>query len=414
MIILLSMAILFPLFYTPWFDDYYYFPKLLMLTILSLAALIHILLKFRSIELNRFKKLPGKFLLTGFILFIIISTLFSPYEDIVFFGTFTRHTGFYFYIYTFILFLYSYLILTHNKIIIIFKAFVFTSIPISIYGILLSYGIWPQFYENQVFFYGYRSSSTIGNPNFLGTYLYLMFVLGCYLYFKNHRWFYLFSILIIYACLLTSQTRSAWLSSVIIFICIIIVNWKNGGYWKNLSNWSLYIGLFSVSLIIFLTNPQFNERLYTSAVELLQEDQKDPGHFGSSRGIIWGNSVKTFQNSSIKELLIGTGPDTFYKRVYFSPEEKETYFNTTEIEVDKAHNIFLETLLTLGIPAFLCLYLLYSRFITFNNNSISTYLSLLLIGYLIQGFFNIDVVSVYPIFIILLSILAYCKSYAIE
>lgn len=176
----------------------------------------------------------------------------------------------------------------------------------------------------------------------------------------------------------------------------------------------MYIGLFFVSLTIFFTNPQFNERLYTSTVGALQEEQPDSRHFGSSRGIIWKNSIDTLQNSSIKELLIGTGPDTFYKRVSFSTEDKKTYFNTTEIEVDKAHNIFLETLLTLGIPAFLCLYLLYTRFITFHNNSITTYLSLLVIGYLIQGFFNIDVVSVYPVFIILLSMLAYCKSHAIE
>ena len=87
------------------------------------------------------------------------------------------------------------------------------------------------------------------------------------------------------------------------------------------------------------------------------------------------------------------------------------YYKVKKQTVDRAHNEYLHIAAVTGIPALIC-YLLMLFLITINNikfifkDKIQTALLFGVLGYLIQAFFNISVVSVAPIFWILLGLLA--------
>ncbi|MEH6908539.1 O-antigen ligase family protein, partial [Neobacillus drentensis] len=118
----------------------------------------------------------------------------------------------------------------------------------------------------------------------------------------------------------------------------------------------------------------------------------------------------------------GSGPDTLEYVFPAKKEELEKYFGTPNIIVDKAHNEYLQIAITLGVPALLTyLFLLFvilkrafqAEIIAAENEKILlTGLISSIVGYLIQAFFNISVVTVAPLFWSLLGItLAKSESY---
>ncbi|MHB9155178.1 MAG: tetratricopeptide repeat protein [Endomicrobiales bacterium] len=84
----------------------------------------------------------------------------------------------------------------------------------SVYGVLQYFSIeffWPRVLNP----FGGRSVSTFGNPNFLSSYLVLLFPLVYVSYLKaesaSKRFFYLFFVVSYFAALLCTLTRSSWL-----------------------------------------------------------------------------------------------------------------------------------------------------------------------------------------------------------
>lgn len=280
---------------------------------------------------------------------------------------------------------------------------------ISVYGLAQHYGFHPSFTKDQWFYYGHRSSSTIGNPNFLGTYLMMAFFVGFYLltrwYSESSRrlkWTTYIGICLVYACLLTTLTRAAWLGAFIIFCAYV---WL---YWKHRAVQVLIVCLAFTSLVVFFTSPYLGGRLATVGTELENiQSSEEFGHAGSSRGAIWKFGWKELWAGDPREWLIGSGPDTFLNRVEISPEDKEKYWGIPHIHVDKAHNIYLEMALTFGVPALICFMVFFASLLIWRGGDLlSQILSGTLVGYMIQGFFNIDVISVFPIFMVLMAFLA--------
>ncbi len=135
---------------------------------------------------------------------------------------------------------------------------------------------------------------------------------------------------------------------------------------------------------------------------------------GSSRGYIWSRTLPLLKNC----LLIGYGPDTF---VYNFPQNDylAKYYSYTEgfnIVVDKPHNLYLQIFFSNGLVALIMflgicvLYLvdcvrLYALKREYRSEQIfGVSVMLAVVGYLAAGLFNDSVVSVAPVFWILLGV----------
>lgn len=132
---------------------------------------------------------------------------------------------------------------------------------------------------------------------------------------------------------------------------------------------------------------------------------------GSSRGYIWSRSLPLIKEN----LLIGSGPDTF---IFEFPQNdligKYYAYDTPSIVVDKPHNLYLQIALNQGLVALMAflaimvIYIidslkLYALKKEYNKSQILGILTCLgVIGYLFAGIFNDSVISVAPVFWIIL------------
>lgn len=134
---------------------------------------------------------------------------------------------------------------------------------------------------------------------------------------------------------------------------------------------------------------------------------------GSSRGYIWSRSIPLLKNN----IILGSGPDTF---IYQFPQNdligKYYAYDTTNMLIDKTHNLYLQIAINDGLIAliaFLFIMLvyiidsirLYAFKMEYNHSQvlgISTCLGV--IGYLFAGIFNDSVIHVAPIFWIVLGV----------
>lgn len=134
---------------------------------------------------------------------------------------------------------------------------------------------------------------------------------------------------------------------------------------------------------------------------------------GSARGYIWSRSIPLVKNN----LIIGSGPDTFPFQFPQNDYIGKYYaYDTPNMLVDKPHNLYLQFALNYGLVSligFLCIIFIYIidciRLYAFKNHydhskvvGIATFVGI--IGYLFSGFFNDSLISVAPVFWIVLGV----------
>ncbi|MCI1966668.1 MAG: O-antigen ligase family protein [Oscillospiraceae bacterium] len=134
---------------------------------------------------------------------------------------------------------------------------------------------------------------------------------------------------------------------------------------------------------------------------------------GSARGYIWSRALPMVP----QHLLLGAGPDTF--ELYFPQNDlwgKYLAYGTANMQVDKPHNLYLQILLGEGgiaLLAFLTIIILYLvdsfrlyalKKKYYKNQIYGAAFCLGIVGYLFAGLFNDSVVSVAPVFWIILGV----------
>ena len=134
---------------------------------------------------------------------------------------------------------------------------------------------------------------------------------------------------------------------------------------------------------------------------------------GSARAYIWSRSLPLLKNA----FITGFGPDTF--AVYFPQYDyigKLKAYDTTDMLVDKPHDFYLQNAINTGIFSLISLLVLFIGYFVqsikvYSNNRIENMYSITglgvfiaICGYLVAGFFNDSVVSVAPVFWVLLGI----------
>ena len=108
-----------------------------------------------------------------------------------------------------------------------------------------------------------------------------------------------------------------------------------------------------------------------------------------------------------KHPFLGVGPENLKPSLQTEfKNDLNEYWRRKGTTIDKAHNEYLHTASTIGIPALLLLLSIY--FLSFRNlyhqkNKESSFLIFMMISaYLMQATFNISVIAVAPVFWILL------------
>ncbi|MGG1400380.1 O-antigen ligase family protein [Bacillus salipaludis] len=394
----------------PWgYDPYYTLPKVVYLDIFVLATWLYIILKRKYRTLNLTKSyLKAEFIILLFLSLIVISTMFSVDLKTSLYGTKNRYAGALSIFCYCSVFLFSYRFMDSKKLEKIIPGMAIVSIPVSIYGILQHYSL-DFLPRNSGKMGELRSYSFFDNPNFFGSYLVLILLLTITLYInansKKMVTFYFSILCIAFVALIFSGTRSGWVGVFcgMLFLTVFVIL-KRKFLWKK---WAIIVLTFG--FIFFTLNMiekgNFLNRISSGVTDSynIVTDQST-GMEGSSRLYIWKKAlplVKTY-------FWIGSGPDTFAKVFPYNQEEYLKYFGDPNVTVDKAHNVYLQMAITVGVPALI----VYFSIIVFvlrqafraikqavGKEKIYIYgLVSTILGYLVQAFFNISVVPVAPLF----------------
>lgn len=253
----------------------------------------------------------------------------------------------------------------------------------------------------------YLAHGLCANPNFFASYMSMLVIFSSTLYIKNKNIKYLILGAIYNISLTLAQTSGAFLSVIICLIFIMIYFHK-----KEYTKRTLIVSL-TLLIVFFITNftsiyvqqkvfkrninPQYNitkELAYTSS-KLTNEkvDESVIRSLGNGRINIWINLLPKVKNY----WLIGSGLDTI---AYIYPHKGGGL-------VDKAHNVYLQNLITNGLPALIIycslLLIVFIKGFKLKNNDVALYM--LFIVYSIQAFVNISVIDVAPYFYLFFGLL---------
>lgn len=382
-----------PLIITPWSIDYYYHPKIMSIYFLCLLMMIFYMVKIRTIIVE---KENSDYFLLSYIFIILISTLFSVDLILSIQGNSLREEGFaalscYAFIYIIAAKYYKF---SRKHI----KYLILSSCIIALYGVFQYLGyeiIRPDFIRK---YWHKHSYSTIGNRNFLGSYLVLMLPISIYSYLHSKKNILLFSSCLLYLCLLCTITRGAWIGFT---ASICLLSYYVFKYKINIKRFAIVAGLFVSITVLF--NIYSGGEIFNRAASIGKDFgdviKYSSNSAGSHRVFIWKGAIKLIGDRP----FLGSGPDTFGEVFMdkFQKEIKDIYNNS--VSFDKAHNEYLQIAVTTGIPSLL----LYIAFIMtimaklhkmLEKNKIIVPIYCCIVGYLVQAFFNISVVSVAPVF----------------
>lgn len=128
---------------------------------------------------------------------------------------------------------------------------------------------------------------------------------------------------------------------------------------------------------------------------------------GSARGYIWSRSLPVMLDSA----LVGHGADTFFAEFPQGDLLAKLYsYGTTQMIVDKPHNLYLQIGISHGVIALAAFFIMMAAYIIDSfklyalrkeysaQQTVGVAVALAVIGYLGAGFFNDSIVSVAPIF----------------
>lgn len=397
-LVILSMFIVYPLLVIPNDLGYFYFPRYTMLMFTGILCILSVINK-------KVIKLSWMFIpLALYILCIVTSSIKAINPSTAWLGLYgiqgvpvvgeentltlvntARFTGFTTIFCCVILYLTAIKTEKQDKII---NSMIICAVIVGIISLLQYFGINIVPHESSRD--GMLAYGTIGNPNFLATYTALILPAAVYKYITSNSRLWLVSAALIFSGLLVSCTRGAWIAGVVSFVIMAFYYMKKKQYRKRFI--ATVVSFVVVTAVLLPFNDWYIfKRALSIPVNLFSGLQFDDSS-GSGRMHIWKETLKLIPDN----WAFGVGPDNL---IY------EGIYTANGSVVDKAHNIYLETAVTMGIPA-LVFYLAFLSFFIFRRwKTDKDFMFFSMIStYLIQGFFNIDVIMVLPLFWIVLGL----------
>ncbi len=409
-----------------------------LIEILGFVWLLKIVINWQKFSLKKFKEILLRFkpILPALIFIFILglATIFSQSSHYSFWGYYISKMGYLIWLHFFIFFLILFFNLkTTKQIARIFYIIILTTGLVVLYGFLQVLGL-DFFNWSEPPSLGYRVFSTLGQPNFLASWLLLVFPVIFWIIFRyssqDHLKAPLFSTFKkekkehldktknpsflkrvffrpIFVCLslltviilVLTQSRAGWIGFFLaLFFFIIIFSWQ-----KNQKRLAMSLFIFLVLFSIFIVALNVSPLQIKSTDHLLVIRFKTLSHLaeaGRLRFIWWQNSLDLIQQKPIFSL--GYGPETQHLNFpqYYEPE----YAALEGINKipDRAHNDILDMTLMAGrwgLMSYLLLILLVLfsglKYI-FKGKNHSSFMVLILLtglfGYLISLQFSFHVI----------------------
>lgn len=384
--------------------------KICVLLLCGLTLLICLILKRKELKFDLIDKT-----LLAFYALIILSTIFSANILKSIIGEHNRYEGVLTLTTYFLTYYCAKYYFNYNKKL---KYFAIAVVLISsAIGILQYYNIFPLYYIFNIPFEPAFASSTFGNRNFFGGFLAICVPIFMALYIIKRKKVYLVTSLISFWAMLVSMTRSSWVGLAVATIFGIIYVVKN--FSKEILKRTIHIVIGFTIIFVFVLIPPpiadyfdvntLNGRLAALGHDfvVLFDNDAEKSALGSGRMIIWKIALEELTFVPI----LGTGPDALVdglKENYTDDYVK--FIVNTHMQIDKAHNEYLQIAVTLGIPAlivyltFIAQILASARKNIFKNNA-TFILFIPIVSYLVQAFFNISTIGVAPVFWALLGLI---------
>lgn len=368
------MVSVYPLFVLPTLG--FAIPRYIMLALLSLFALF--LLARVKLRVNH----PSFVALIFFVGFTLVATFFAKDPSVAWVGNYYRMTGFSTLAFSIILFMSVY----HNPS--TEKTLTFMIICAALVAIIAVF----QHFGLNVVPEGYSTTpySTIGNSNWLGTYLVFILPASILLFLQTNRSLFLVSSVLIYSGLLVCVTRGTWLAFIVAFAIITYYTFVSGEKAKKKRFAFLTITMILTTLILLPTNNAIILKRFLSIPDQMVSAVQLEKSAGSDRMYIWKETIEVIKEN----WAFGIGPDHLYITM------------PSGSIMNKAHNIYLEIAATTGIFA-LVSYLIFLSFflrLRYCRGELGFLFFIMIFTYLLQGLFNNDVIMVIPLFWIVLGL----------
>ena len=374
--------------------SYYTFSYYLVIAMIINIIIIGVYLIYKAIKKQKYRIKLFDWLILLILFLTAISMLFAINREFALLGSIYRYEGINVIVYYFsILFLSSITNKDTRKIII--YTILLTGVFQAVYGFL-------QANELKVVELSYNYdliwvNGLTCNPNFFGSYMLICLSYSLGLLIEDNsiikQIINVILVIIFMIGLLISNATSCAVALIALLIFIAVYCIKNKYYEK----------LICIILLISFTTMVINNEKMTTLVKDVIKTKNETieiakgniqDNYGTKRIKIWKETLKIVP----KYLVHGAGVDNYLFAFGKSP------LRVSRNIYDKAHNEYLQILVTEGIFSLLTYLLLYFLVViygieyTYKNKKI--YLLLPVMGYMIQAFFNISVIEVAPIFYI--------------
>ncbi len=361
----LLIFILSPIFFAPFVygvwqvGEYFLFQVLVEIILFVWLAKI-IIIFFARRQIPSIQSPSTQFPVFPAVIFIVIlglATIFSQSPTHSFWGYYFRKMGYLIWVHFFAFFLILFFNLkTQKQIARIFYVIVLTVVAVVIYGFLQTFGF-DIFPWNQTPSLGNRIFSTLGQPNFLGSWLLLSAPVIIWILIGGREQpakkvfeQYIFRPLIISLFLLCifilvlTQSRGAWVGFFFSFFFFTVVfSWLQKQ--KRLTALLLIFFVLCCVLAIYLNLHPLTPRLGDSSLVVRLKTLSQLLAAGELRLIWWRDSWDLIKQKPI----LGYGPETQHLNFirYYTPEFAA--LETINSYPDRAHNDFLDMLLISGV-----------------------------------------------------------------
>lgn len=390
-ILIYSIVLIMPFVVVKFGSPKYILGKIIFLYLIFVLELLTFI-KIKDFKINKIQGIALVFWIS-----ILIPSIFSNCKFIALFGSHNRYEGLITYtVYVFNFILVSKFIKVTKKSV---NIVLIVASLMSIYGVLQFYGIDPIQEWALSKIEVPNSIGTIGNRNFLSSYLciFLFISMASYIFIGKKN--YLIYSIILFAGLISTLTRSGWFAFIIYSLVGFIFIFKNKIQLKR----SILI-FITFAIVFMLINLTSRSEIFDRANNTVKIEEDGSVIIADSGRIeILKITLKAFKDRP----LLGWGPDTLRERLNTEyPELQVNYIKNYNQIIDKSHNEYLEYAVNNGVFSLffylIILVVILIKLLSNRSNYISNILFLTILGYMIQGFFNISVIMVAPIFWILL------------
>lgn len=400
--ILILIGILAPVLIIPEIAaENYNILKLIVLLIGGFLLLMLLLASYKSIKIDK-----KDILILVFIGLVCISTLLSSYVKKSVIGDGNRYEGMLMFIIYACIYLCSKKYFDSSKIKLFINIMFYISIAIGILGILQLYVDYEALYP----IFNKGICSTFGNSNFFGSYISIVLPISITIFIlKGNKKSFILAIIMFFN-MISSGTRSAWVGFAAFALIgfIYLIKQRDKQYLKRTL---ILLGCFILIFTYLFIGGPAKSRVKIK-LDQIQRDLTDfydngiSGQMGSRRIAIWKMSLKLISQKPI----FGCGTDNLAVGLAMNcSDEFWEFVNEKNTVVDKAHNEYLHIAATIGIPA-LIVYLVFVGMIILPKmkqmlkDKLSLIITLTLISYLVQAFFNISTIGIAPIFWMILGL----------